>query len=179
MSTVPPQKAVWWFKKAPGRVSHIQLSAHSLPHHILKPLDLKLSSNLHPQWQCVEKTNNLLRGRIIKQRALFLFWYVWSYFPPFRSHLLGNEVEELCVALTLGENGQVMGREEVTFLRSLCSKGSPSEHSHPTFYYNLVDPECSCWEHFLWIVIPLRRVKRRSIQPLFIRIHWSRSWSPR
>lgn len=71
-----------------------------------------------------------------------------------------------------------MWGKETTFLRSLCYRASLCEHSAPIFYYNLVYLECSCWKHFLWIAMPLRGVNSRSVHPLFVRIHWSRIWSP-
>lgn len=69
--------------------------------------------------------------------------------------------------MTKREEGKKPPRWEVFALRD-----SLSEHSDPGSDYTLVHPECSCWKHFLWTVMPLGGVNSRSVHPFFIRIHW-------
>ena len=80
------------------------------------------------------------------------------------------------------ENGWRMGGKEITFLRLFAIRASLPEYSDQGSCYNLVHPECSCWKHFLWIVMPLRGMNSRSAHPFFIRIHctciWSLVWLP-
>lgn len=72
-----------------------------------------------------------------------------------------------------GEEGKRPLLWEVFALRD-----SLREHSDPGSYCTLVHPECSCWKHFLWTVMPLRGVNSRSVHPFFIRIQWRCIWSP-
>lgn len=59
------------------------------------------------------------------------------------------------------------------FLRSLgitshAPRASLSENSDAGSYCILVHPECSCWKHFLWIVMPLRGASSRSVHPYLL-----------
>ena len=81
--------------------------------------------------------------------------------------------------LTLGRKWLEDGRERNNLSEKfLLLRASLPEHSDPGSYHSLVHPECSCWKHFLWIVMPLRGVNSRSVHPFFIRIHCSYIWSP-